>query len=360
VFTLPEIRPHVTEFQADISQCSCGCRHTAQFPEGVNGPAQYGSRAKAIAAYFMNYQLVPYERTAEIFEDLFHMPLSEGTLKNAVESAYESLEGTNTYIQRQVQRASVAHFDESGLYIGGHRFWLHTAGTERFTVYRWHPQRGKEAMDEIGILPLFKGTAVHDDYASYLKYKDRPHALCNAHHLRDLTFLSERLQERWAGKMIDLLLEIKKARDQSFVAGHAFFRQSTKDNFIDRYKTIIGEGKRKNPLRQKDDPSIRGRTAQSKGRNLLDRLSKNQDSVLAFMHDFNVPFDNNLAERDIRMIKVQQKISGCFRSPKGADIFCRIRSFISTVKKQGRDIIQSVQNVFDNTNPSANLLFVGR
>jgi transposase len=359
VFDIPEIRPQVTEYRADIKQCSCGTAHTAAFPQGVNAPAQYGSNAKATATYFMNYQLIPYERTAEIFNDVFHLPLCEGTLYSAIATAYQSLEGTAAYIARKVQEADVAHFDESGLYVIGKRYWLHTAGTQRFTIYNWHPNRGQEAMDAIGILPDFTGTAVHDDYASYMGYDNCQHALCNAHHIRDLTFLFEQHQQQWAGKMLDLLTEIKDAVAHSSAAGHASFRQRTIAQYTTRYMDIVAAGKRTNPLQMKDDPSRRGKTAQSKSRNLLERLSKYRDNVLAFMHDFAVPFDNNLAERDIRMLKVQQKISGCFRSTKGADAFCRIRSFISTVKKQGRNIIQSVKDIFDNTEPSANLLAMG-
>ena len=356
VFDVPEIRPHVTEYCADIARCGCGDVHTAEFPAGINGLAQYGVNAKATATYFMNYQLIPFERTTEIFENVFHLPLSEGTLNSTAMAAYASLAGTDAYIGQQVLASPVVRFDESGLYIGGERYWLHEAGTEGFTAYRWHFKRGQDAMDDIGILPRFTGTAVHDDLPAYLGYENCRHALCNVHHLRDLTFLFEQHHERWAGKMKDLLLEIKQAVERSAAAGHCSFRQSTKDDYATRYMAIIAEAKRSNPLQRKEDPSRRGRTAQSKSRNLLERLSRHRDKVLAFMNDFTVPFDNNLAERDIRMIKVKQKISGCFRSAKGADAFCRIRSFISTVKKQGRDILTSIQKVFENTNPSANLL----
>jgi transposase len=234
VFDLPQIRPRVTEYRADIIACACGVLHTAEFPQNVNSPVQYGSNAKATAVYFMNSQLIPYERNADIFAAVFHMPLSEGTLNSAINRAHQSLEGTNDYIYRKVQTAHVAHFDESALYVAGKRFWLHAAGTNQFTAYQWHPKRGQEAMDAIGILPKFEGTAVHDDLPAYLGYDNCGHALCNEHHIRDLTFLYEQHHEKWAGKMIDLLLEIKDRVNRSVNAGHTHFHQSTMDNYTAR------------------------------------------------------------------------------------------------------------------------------
>jgi transposase-like protein/uncharacterized coiled-coil protein SlyX len=261
-----------------------------------------------------------------------------------------SLETTpvNDYERRQVFDlvSGVVHFDETGLYIDGKRHWLHVASTQNLTYYGAHPKRGDEATTEIGILPHFQGTAIHDFWKSYFKYYCR-HALCNAHHLRELTAIYELDGQQWPKDLIDLLLEIKKAVSQQ-KAYSDMLDPVQLQNYEERYNRIIAWGLAENPPPiLLDKVRKRGKTKQTKAKNLLDRLQQHRPEVLAFMYDFQVPFDNNLAERDIRMTKVKQKISGTFRSQEGANTFCRIRSYISTVKKNSGSVIDAIKAAFD-------------
>jgi len=243
--------------------------------------------------------------------------------------------------------SDIASFDETGFYIGKNRHWLHVAGTESLTYYENHEKRGFAAMEDIGILGSFSGRAIHDGLQSYFRY-DCDHGLCNAHHLRELIFLTEEQNQKWSQEMIDCLVAIKTKVDASKLSGKENFTSRTIKKFEKLYEEILQRGYNENPL-PPEDPNQkrrRGRKKQSKARNLLDRLSTCQAETLAFMKDFDVPFDNNLGERDIRMTKVQQKISGTFRSQSGADGFCRIRSYISTAKKNGINIFDAVFKIF--------------
>jgi transposase len=349
VFDIPPLQLQVTEHQAELKICPCCLKPSkAAFPEAVNSPAQYGTRIKALVVYLMNYQLIPYERCKAFFNDLFSHPLAVGTLSAAHQTCYDALGGVEDRIKQLLLQSSLIHCDETGYYVTKHRYWLHVAASKFLTLYKAHFNRGQKAMDEMGILPYYQGTAIHDYYSSYYHYPCR-HALCNAHHLRDLTFLHEQHQQQWAGQMLKLLLEIKQAVDLAKPGAQALEPQTLRC-FEDRYKVIIKEGL-KECLPHSPPVELtkkRGRKKQSKSKNLLDRFKDRQEEILAFMYDFNIPFDNNLAERDLRMMKVQQKISGCFRTETGADIFCRIRSYISTARKQGVNVIQAIQMALDN------------
>jgi transposase len=204
------------------------------------------------------------------------------------------------------------------------------------TFYAVHARRGREATDAIGILPRFGGRAVHDGWASYLSYPCA-HALCNAHHLRELTFLAEEGGLLWAQAMKRLLLDIKAAVDQAKEQGHAGLAPPVRCAFEQRYTDLIAQGQAAHP--PLPPTGRRGRTKQSAGHNLAERLRTHRSAVLAFLYDFCVPFDNNLAERDIRMMKLRLKISGCFRTQEGAEIFCRIRGYLSTMLKQGHQAL---------------------
>lgn len=347
VFDLPPIKVEVTEHRAEKKICPhCGHLNRATFPEEVQQPVQYGPRIKAVAVYLSNYQLLPYERTSELFADLFGHQLSLATLVNVNEDCYEILEPVEERIKQQVIASPVVNFDETGMRINEKREWLHVASTETLTCYATHPKRGKEATEAMGILPEFKGTAVHDAWESYFKYNCK-HALCNAHHLRELTGILEQDKKEWAKEMIELLLEIKKAVDERKEIDDKL-DPSQIEIFEARYDQIIEKGLAEDPPPiYQDKPGKRGRKKQSKAKNLLDRLKKHRREVLAFMYDFSVPFDNNQAERDIRMMKVQQKISGAFRSTQGASVFCRIRSYISTVRKNSRSVIDAIKAAFE-------------
>ena len=347
VVDLPPMQLEVVEHRAETIVCAtCGGETTGAFPAELTQPVQYGPGIQALGVYLRVYQLLPSERTHELLEDLFGSAPSEATLQAAVERCAAGLADTEAAIRRGVQQAAVAHCDETGIRVEGKRRWLHVASTEWLTHYGWHPKRGKEATDAIGILPLFKGTAVHDGWHPYRQY-ECSHALCNAHHLRELTFVEEREGQPWARRLKDLLVVIKQRVEQEQAAGAKRLDGATVQEFEDRYQRVLDAGLGANPPPAEGRlPGKRGRQKQSKAKNLLDRLSLYRQEVLAFMYDFRVPFDNNLAERDIRMVKVQQKIAGCFRTEDGATAFCRIRSYLSTARKQGQRVLHALDQVF--------------
>ena len=347
MYDLPEIKIEVTEYRAEVKRCACGSIHTASFPEGVDHPVQYGPRMRSQAVYLMNYQHLPYERTCEAIEDFFHHRLSPGTLFNFNKVCYENLQETEEMIKEKLISSPVIHNDETGSKVNEDLFWLHTTGTETLTHYACHPRRGREAMDDIGILPLFKGTSQHDFWQSYMTYDNCKHALCGAHHLRDLEYIRERYAQPWAQEMKKLLCEIKETVDLEREKSDCLDTHTIRD-FEGRYQEILVSGYMANPPpKQKAKKRKRGRVKQSEPLNLLDRFRDFPRETLAFMYDFTVPFDNNLAERDIRMMKLHQKISGTFRSIQGAHMFCRIRGYLSTVKKQNFNILQAINSVFD-------------
>jgi len=343
VFDLPPIKVETTEHRTEKKLCPyCGHLNKALFPEEVKQPVQYGPHLKAIAIYLSQYQLLPYERMSDLFSDLFNHQLSQATLINANKRCYEILEPVQEKIKEEIIASPVVHFDETGLHIKGKREWLHVASTKTFTFYAAHAKRGSEATNEIGILPKFQGTAVHDFWKPYFKYLCR-HALCNAHHLRDLTGILEQDKQEWPQDMIDLLCEIKKIVDENRATTDKLDPEKIK-SFEERYEQIIEKGLAENPLpKLQNQVKKRGRKKQSKAKNFLDRLKEYCRETLAFMYDFTIPFDNNQAERDIRMMKVQQKISGTFRSTQGAKTFCCIRGYISTVRKNSISVISAIE-----------------
>lgn len=351
VFDIPPQRIEVTEHQAEVKTCSkCGHKNEAEFPPQVGQPVQYGTRLKALCVYLSAYQLIPYERQEEFFEDVWAHRISQGTLVHFNEACSENLQGVQAAIQQAVMRAAVSHHDETGLYVDKKRQWLHVASTPSLTAYFVHPKRGKEAMDKMGILAGKSpdSWAIHDHLESYYGYACR-HGLCNAHHLRELTFVEEEYAQPWAEKMKKLLLRIKKRVDDSKRTGLDSLSKCQIQGFQRSYESILKEGLKANPcpILHEGVPKKRGRKKQSKPKNLLDRLQKDVRDVLAFMSDFRVPFDNNLAERDLRMNKAKQKISGCFRSIMGAQAFCRNRGYISTARKNRVAILEAMQRAFE-------------
>jgi transposase len=357
-FDIPDLRPKVTEYRAAKKQCPhCGKIHKGNFPTDIKATVQYGNKTKAAALYLTHYQLIPSERTTEIFANLFSLPISEGSLNTFTQIAHNGLEKTEQLIVENITNANVAHFDETGFYVDKKRGWLNVAGTKLFTRYFFHQRRGREAMDAAGILPFFKGKAIHDAYRSYFTYGQCDHGLCNVHHGRDLIFEAVQCKQKWAAKMKEHLLSIKDAVESAKSQSLKCLTQKEITSFEKRYNAIIEQGYKENPKTAKaKSPGKRGKQAQSSALNLLDHLKKYQKETLLFMHDFNVPFENNQAERDGRMMKVQQKISGCFRSTDGAIRFCRIRSYISTIKKHGSNIFDSLKSVFIVNDGTKNLL----
>lgn len=343
VFDIPPVKIEVTEHQAEIKTCPhCNARNMASFPPDVTASVQYGSRIRAMAVYQNNYQFIPLERISDFFEDVFGHRPSEAIILQANTTCAKNVKPTNEAIKELLINAHVVNFDETGLRVEGTLNWLHVASTPNLTYYGVHPKRGKDAMDAIGILSEFGGVAVHDHWSPYFNYTDVIHGLCNAHHLRDLTFVHEQYEQDWAEDMIQRLLDIKKEVDQARLCKDELDSDKIEE-FEVRYDKIIAEGLELNPPPPKE-PGKRGRVKQSPPKNLLDRLEGHKREVLAFMYDFDVPFDNNLAERDVRMMKLRQKISGTFRTAVGADVFCSIRGYISTVRKNGCHVLDAIQD----------------
>jgi transposase len=343
VIDLPPKRVLVIEHQAQQKCCPrCQQISLAAFPDDIRAPVQYGAAIGAVGVYLVQQQLLPYERACEVMEDLLGSAMSVGTLQGLVERCARHLEAVEQQIKAALSRAEVLHQDETGLYVAGQRHWMHVSSTEHLTHYAVHPKRGKEALDAIGILADFHGVSVHDGWRSYWQFLCQ-HALCNVHHLRDLTFLYEEQLQAWAGKMKELLLDIKAAVEQARAEGRSSLHPLEVADWKARYSALLAEGYQTNPPDPPPETSKKGRRKQSAARNLLDRLSTHQEAVLLFLDNFAVPFDNSLAERDIRMVKVQQKISGCFRSPAGAQAFCRIRGYLSTLRKQGLAVLTALE-----------------
>jgi len=342
-----DISTVVTEYRAQVLLNDQGRRFVAPFPQGVSRPAQYGIGVKANSVYMSMFQLIPYNRIEDHFDDQMNIPISAGSIFNFNQEAYNHLEPFGKWVRNKLISSHLVNADETGINVGGKRFWLHNASNSKYTLFYPHTKRGSEAMDEMGVLPFFEGTLCHDHWKPYYRYA-MVHALCNAHHLRELERAWENDHQRWAKTMIELLKEINKATGD---AGGCLDPPEA-EKFRKRYRELLKDAEKESPPPDETQrKGNRGRIPRSKSRNLLERLRDYEDDVLRFMTDKEVPFSNNLAENDVRMTKVQQKISGCFRSWKGAQMFCLIRSYLSTARKHGVSATEALRLLFEGKLP---------
>jgi transposase len=336
----------VTEYRAQILVDASGNHFVAAFPEGVGKAVQYGTGLKGHAVYMSQFQLIPYNRIQDYFADHIHIPVSEGSIYNFNQEAYSLLADFENRAKQELANSEIAHADETGINKNGDRWWLHCLSNPEWTLFFPHEKRGKEAMDAMGVLPGFKGTLCHDHWKPYYTY-GCIHALCNAHHLRELTFAWEQEGQQWAKKMKDLLETI----NNDVIANKGVLGPSESRKYRQNYKDVIKKAEIECPEPEKPPDKKRGRIKKSKSRNLLERLRDYEDDVLRFMENKHVPFTNNLGENDIRMTKVQQKISGCFRSMEGAQLCCRIRSYLSTCRKHGVKPSHALNLLFEGKRP---------
>jgi len=333
VFDVPEVGVEVTEHQAEVKQCPrCGCQVKGRFPAGVTQPVQYGSRLKAQAVYLTSYQLLPLARVCQLVEDFYAHAPAEAFVLEAQATCQERIQPALDSIRQGVIASPTAHFDESGVRVEGRLNGLHTAGTQRLTYYAIHPKRGQIGMQAIGILPHYRGRAVHDHWSPYLKFEHCQHAFCNAHHLRELRFIAEQYDQTWAHGMARLLLDIK-AEVEAAQPEQASLPPDRIAAHEQLYHHLLRLGFEANPPPDPPPQTKRGRKKQSPARNLLDRLQRHQAETLTFM-------------RDVRMVKVKQKVSGAFRTRAGADTFCAVRSYISTVRKHSNNVITAIHDAF--------------
>ena len=335
----------VTEYRAEVVEDENGKQYVATFPAGVTRPAQYGASVKAAAVYLSAYQLLPFNRVHDFFRDQAGIEISVGTVHNFRREAYERLEKFEEIARSRLIDAPLAHFDETGINIGGKLSWLHSASNAEWTLYGVHANRGQEGIDALGVLPDFSGIACHDHWKPYFKY-DCIHALCNAHHARELNGVIDNEGHAWACKMKNLTERIYAAVNEA----NGVLPPRAQAAFRKEYRKILAQGEKECPINQAT-PGHRGKVKQSKARNLLDRLRDFEDETLRFITNPIVPFSNNQAERDVRMAKLQQKISGCFRSLEGAQIFARVRGYISTCVKHGLSATDALTTLFNGSLP---------
>ena len=343
VFDIPVVRYEVLEHHTLRVNCACGRLHESHFPAGVCEAVQYGPNLRALAVHLTQGQLLPLARSAQLIADLYGLEVSPATLLAWIDEAGQVLQPAVEHIAQALIAAPVVHADESGLRVASRLHCLHTAASETHTWYGVHPKRGMEAIAAHGILPKRLATLVHDCWAPYWQL-ECAHALCNAHLLRELVFLHESTGQTWPQRMIDVLIAARDTCAAAPSGATALTPAQTKHVFA-RYHVVLAQGRANNP-EAKREGTRRGRVKQTPAINLLRRMHDHAAEVLRFVTDLRVPFTNNLGERAIRMPKVKQKISGCFRTLTGAQNFCTIRSYLDTMHKQGHNQFELLRRAF--------------
>ena len=345
VFDLPPMNIEVTEYQRH-KVCCPNCQKVNQeaFPSHVKAVTQYGSGLKSFVSYLNAHHMLPYERISELIEDIVKHKISTGSIYNFLSENYDNLEGFEEELKKRLLQEEVLHADETGVNVQGKLKWIHTATCETAVHYGIHNKRGKEAIDNIDILPKYQGILLHDHWRPYNKYIHITHSYCNAHILRELQAEIDKNDKIWAKELQTLLTESNKMVKDYKEEGKASLSKEIRDKIIKKYEKITTKALKSYPPPK--NQKKRGKPKQEKGKNLLDRLIRYQEETLRFIDDFRVPFTNNMAERDLRMIKVKQKISGTFASFRGAEFFCRIKSFIATLKKNNLSVLDGLKNCY--------------
>lgn len=347
LYDLPSIEMEITEYQSHSKICSyCNSLNKPSFPEYIKAPVQYGDNLKSFVSYCNCFQMLPYERIGELIEDLTSHRVSSGTIYNFLNQQSNTLEPFQDEVKKELLKSEVIHSDETGTNIQSTLHWVHVVSTDKLTAYNLHKKRGKEAMDNMNILPMYQGVVVHDHWSPYSHYSCS-HSYCNAHILRELQGEIDRENIQWVKDMQRLLLTMNKSVKRAQQKGKESLLKSQIRKFMKIYEKILESGKNYYPPLDTTIQKQRGRPKQKKGKNLLDRLFKYKEETLRFLYDFRVPFTNNLAERDLRMIKVKEKISGCFASFRGGEIFCNIRGYISTLKKNNIPVLLGLKDALN-------------
>ena len=343
VFDLPQPKLEVTAHQLLKGKCpGCGKWHKGIAPEGVNAPVQYGYGVKTLAVLLNVDYRIPFKKIQILFSDLFGYAINESTVYSASGQCYEMLGPTEEVIKSGVVKSDATHADETGLRVAGKLHWLHTASSLLYTYLFVHEKRGKLAMDsEKSVLNRIRGWLVHDCWSSYFRFNNMKHALCGAHILRELEGLIENGQSKWAKVFHVFLMHVYEMPFEE--------RVKRRDHIEDRFSLICSLGEKAEPPPRKT-PGKKGRYKRTKGRNLVERLIREKEAVLAFAFNRKVPFTNNLAERDIRPAKVKQKVSNCFRTLSGAEIYARIAGFVSTARKHDRNVFSELYTTFEGHN----------
>lgn len=349
LFDLPDIDMKVTEYQAHSIECKkCHTINKAEFPDKINARTQYGDNLKSFVSYLNAYQMLPYERISETIHDLTSHTMSVGTIYNFLDTHYDKLENFENKLKQSLLQEDILHSDETGVNVRAKLHWIHVVSSSVMTYYMLHQKRGRVAIDAMKIIPDYDGILVHDHWTPYNHYTNTTHSYCNAHILRELNGVTEKENCQWSQDMHSLLINMNNAVHKAKENDKQHLSSTQIEKFNKNYAKIIKGALQYYPPPDKTIQKSRGRPKQEKGKNLLDRLSKYKEEHLRFLSDFRVPFTNNLAERDLRMIKVKEKISGSFASFKGGEMFCRIRSYISTLKKNNIAVLQGLRNALED------------
>ncbi len=341
VFEIENGSLSVIEHRIAAKVCPACCNVSkGEFPSFVKAPAQYGASVFSRALYLHLYQLLPVARTQEAMRDLFGCDISQASIQRAARLCSDKLIRCEQRIKAAIRDSEVIGADETGIRLGGSNAWVHVARTDTLTHLASHSKRGKAAFAAIGILNQFKGTLVRDGWFSYKWYQQCRHSLCNAHLLRDLTFIGEAepLHQEWTTALAKLLIEIKETVGEARSGSQTELDSQLQNAFVNRYDSLMTEAEQ--AVRGSPEQTGTGLTAGK----LLNRFIKNKPEVLRFMTDLKVPFDNNGSERDLRMLKLQQKIAGCFRTTEGVTTFCRVRSYLSSARKQGKSLLAALES----------------